>query len=72
MKPMWDEIEQNIPGFEAEFYDADESPDVVKKYNVDIIPTFIFLDKEEAEITRLKGIQNKDKLEQIVKDNLDK
>lgn len=72
MKPMWEEIEKSIPGFEAEFFDADESPDILEKHSVKDIPTFIFFDKEGGEILRLTGIQNKDELIKIVKENLDK
>lgn len=72
MKPVWEDIEEEIPGFKTEYYDADESPDVLKKYNVKDIPVFIFLDKDGQEILRLQGVQNKDDLVKLVKENLDK
>jgi len=72
MKPMWEEIEKEIPKLVAEFYDADNDSEVLENYNVENIPVFIFLDKDEKEILRLNGIQNKDELIKIVRENLDK
>ncbi len=72
MKPMWAEIELEIPELKAEYFDADENPEVLKKYNVKDIPVFVFLDKDEQEILRLEGVQNKEELVDIVKENLSK
>ena len=72
MNPMWAEIEQEIPELKTEYYEADEHPDLQKEYNVKEIPSFIFLDKEDKEFLRLEGLQNKEELVGIVKENLDK
>ena len=72
MGPMWQEIEKEIPELQTEYYDADENEEVLKQYNIEEIPSFIFLDKENKEILRLKGLQNKEELVTIVRDNLDK
>ncbi len=72
MTPMWAEIEQEIPELQSEYYEADDHPDLQKEYNVKEIPTFIFLDKDNQEILRLEGLQNKEELVKIVKENLDK
>ena len=72
MRPMWQEVEKQIPGFETEYYDADESPDALKKYKVKNIPECIFLDQDGQEIFRLQGIQNKEDILKAVKENLDK
>lgn len=72
MKPMWAAIEAEIPELETEYYDADEAKDIVNRYKVEDIPAFIFLDQNGKEFLRLKGIQNKDDLLKIVKDNLEK
>jgi len=72
MRPMWQEIEEEISGFESEYYDADMNPDKLKEYNVNDIPVFVFLDKEGKEFLRLEGAQNKEELVKIVKENLDK
>lgn len=72
MKPMWAEIEAELPDLETEFFDADEQPEALEKYGVDNLPVFVFLDKNGQEILRLKGLQNKEELLKIVKDNLGK
>jgi thiol-disulfide isomerase/thioredoxin len=55
MKPRWGEIEKENPWLETQFFDADESPDEMEKWEVKDIPEFIFLDKEGKEIERMKG-----------------
>lgn len=72
MKPMWEEIEQEVPELKTEYIDADENEELLKEYDVKEIPTFIFLDKENKEMFRLKGLQNKEELIKTVKENLNK
>lgn len=72
MKPVWSELEADIPELKTEYYDADDHPEMIKKYNAEKIPIFIFLDKNNQEILRLQGMQNKKELIKLVKDNLDK
>ena len=72
MKPMWAEIEAEIPEMETEYYDADDDPEIIKKYNAKKVPIFIFLDKNDREILRLQGIQDKKELIKLIEDNLDK
>ena len=59
MRPMWQEIEAEMPELKTEYYDADENPELIKKYGIKNLPAFIFLDSSENEILRLKGVQNK-------------
>jgi len=72
MRPMWQEIEKEISELKTEYYEADEHPDLLKKYNIKDIPVFIFLDKDGNEFLRLQGMQNKEELIKIVKENLNK
>jgi len=72
MKPMFSEIETEIPELKTKYYEADENPEILKEYEVKNIPEFIFLDKNDKEFLRLQGIQNKDELIKIIKENLDK
>ena len=72
MKPVWEEVESRVPGLKTEYYDADENSETLKKYNVTDIPVFIFLDKDDNEILRLEGAQNKEELLELVKENLNK
>lgn len=70
MKPMWAEIEKEIPELKTEYYDADMDSEKVKEYGVKDIPSFVFLDKDDEEFMRLEGIQNKEELIKIVRENL--
>jgi len=72
MKPMWAEIEEEIPELVTEYYEADDNPDILKEYKAENVPVFIFLDKEGKELLRLQGVQNKEELIKTVKENLDK
>jgi len=72
MKPMWARVEESIPNLETEYFDADESPEVLEKYEIKNIPVFIFQDKEGKEILRLQGIQNEEDLVNKVKENINK
>lgn len=72
MKPMWEEIEASMPELSTEYFDADDNSEMLEKYKVENIPTFIFLDKDGNEFDRKQGIQNKEDLIEFVKNNLDK
>ena len=74
MKPRWAEIEKENPWLKTEYYDFDESKDVVAKYGIESgkLPVFIFLDKNDEEILRLSGEIKKDELTDIIFENKDK
>jgi thioredoxin 1 len=72
MRPMFQEIEKEMPELKTEYFDADENPDILKKYGIKNLPVFIFLDKDDNEILRLKGAQNKKDLIKIINENIDK
>ncbi len=62
MGPKWKEIEAEMPELETEFYVIEEHPELTKKYNLKAIPSFIFLDKDGNELSRLTKIQTKERL----------
>ena len=73
MKPRFAEIEKENPWLETEFFDADRNPDDLKKWNVnDVLPCFIFIDKEGKEILRMDGEISKEKLLEVINENKDK
>jgi len=72
MKPMWAEIEKEIPELQSEYYESDDHPDLLKKYKVKEIPSFIFLDKDGKEFLRLEGLQNKEELVKVVRENINR
>ena len=72
MKPRWVEVEKELKGLATEYIDYDKNPELKKKYSIDHVPTFIFLDKNDKEIVRLKGIVEKIDLIKIIEANKDK
>jgi len=67
MKPRWKEIEDENSWLETEYYDYDESKEVVNKYNItNVLPVFVFLDKNSNEIFRLNGEPSKKEILQII------
>jgi len=72
MKPLWEEIEKETPWLETEYFDVDENPELVKKYEMDTFPTFIFLDKGGEEIERLVGELSKEKILEKINEHKDK
>jgi len=73
MKPRWAEIEKEYPWLKTEMYDFDKDKKIIEKYNVgNILPVFIFLDKNNIEFLRLSGEQEKKDLIKIILENKDK
>ena len=73
MKPRLQEIEKEIPELVTEFYDFDKDKEVMQKYSVNHkLPVFIFLDKNENEISRLTGEIDKKDLIKVINDNITK
>ena len=67
MKPRWAEIEKENPELVTEFYDYDEHPEIVEKYQIDEnLPVAIFLDDNGNEMKRLSGEVSKDELLQTI------
>jgi len=68
MKPRWQEIEQEYPWLKTEYIEGPDNKEIVKKYNIDDFPVFIFLDKQGKEINRFNGVvAKKDLIETILK-----
>ncbi len=73
MKPRWKEIEEEHPWLETKYYDFDVDKEAINTYNIDnVLPVFIFLDKDGKEFLRLNGEISKDKLIEIINQNKDK
>jgi len=70
MKPRWREIEKELPWLETEYYDYDQNQEMVKKYKInETLPTFVFLDQKNKEITRLTGEFSKKELLEMIEKN---
>lgn len=73
MKPRWKKIEEENPWMDTEYYDFDKDGEAVEKYNIDQnLPTFVFLDKNDAEIMRLSGEPSREELIKLIEDHKDK
>lgn len=73
MKPRWKEIEVEIPWLKTEYYDYDKEKEMVEKYKINnTLPAFIFLDKNDQEITRLNGEPSKNELLKLIDEFKDK
>lgn len=74
MKPVWKKIEGQNPWLKTEYFEYDDSPEIVKNYGLEagLLPTFIFLDSGGKELVRVSGeIEEKDLLK-IIEQNKDK
>jgi len=73
MKPRWKEIEEKNVWLKTEYYDFDQEKELAEKYNItNILPVFIFLDKDDKEFLRLSGEINKIQLVKIINENKNK
>lgn len=72
MKPRFEEIESENDWLESEFYDADQAPEMVEKYDVKDLPTFVYLDKDGNELERQHGIIPKEKIVEKINEYKDK
>ena len=71
MKPIWAEIEKEMPGLKTEYFDYDENKEEVEKWSIgDEIPVFIFLDKQGEEFHRIVGQVSKRELMRFINENL--
>ncbi len=61
-----DEKLKTINDVEIESLDYDEDETVVKTYNVEILPTLIFVNKKNEELDRLTGEQPLDKIKSLI------
>jgi len=68
MKPKWKKIESENPWLQTEYYDVDEDTDKIAAHNIDIerMPTFIFMDKEDKELERVTGEVEEKKLLELI------
>lgn len=70
MKPRWREIEAENPWLETRYFEYDDKPEEVKKWNIGkVLPVFIFLTKDGQEITRLTGEPSKKDISKIIEDH---
>lgn len=59
IKPFIHELEDKYPSVEFLYYDTDKDEEETDKYNIAVLPTFVFLFNDEEE-GRVEGINKKD------------
>lgn len=63
MRPIFKQIETEMPELNVENYDYDEDEEQVSKWDIGKkLPVYIFINQNGEEIIRLIGEQKKDKL----------
>lgn len=72
MTPRFKEVEQEYPWLETKYFEASANPEIVAKYKVLSLPSFIFLDKQGNEILRMTNIVDKEVLVKAILENKDK
>lgn len=68
MKPIWKAIEKEIPDLQTQYFDYDDNSKEIDNLNIDInrMPTFIFMDKNDKELLRKTGEVAKSELLEII------
>jgi thiol-disulfide isomerase/thioredoxin len=62
MRPLWAEIESEIPWLETEYVDVDEQPDRADAYRIETAPVAVFVDGQGGELARLSGMKDKEEI----------
>lgn len=70
LKPIFDEVIQDIPDIKVVEIDVEEHPDVASDYKVKSIPTIIIVDEDETIISMKSGFMNKNELERFIKNGM--
>jgi len=62
MKPLWRNLKVEMPKLDLTHLDVDveSTVELSRKYNIEILPVAIFLDKDENELERVSGIRHRD------------
>jgi thioredoxin 1 len=64
-KPIVEELNRESPEIKFQMIDVDSEIDLVKKFEIKSVPTFIVL-KDGIEINRVTGAQTKEQLEGLM------
>lgn len=64
-KPIVEELNRESPEIKFQMIDVDSEIDLVKKFEIKSVPTFIVL-KDGLEVNRVTGAQTKEQLEGLM------
>ena len=66
MRPRWEAVFDRRKDIVIDDYDFDDHEVEAKNYNVTKVPQLIFVNDKSIEIERLVGMQDQERLEQII------
>ena len=74
MKPLFEEVEKENPNLQTEYYEigSSEAEDIIKKYDIEHAPTFVFVDKNGDELDRIIDSCSKDEILEKIDKCIDK
>lgn len=72
MGPRWKKIEKEYPWLETEYISLNKKPEIMNKYKILAVPSFIFLNKQGKEILRFSNLVEKEILVKAILKNKDK
>ena len=72
MRPRWQEVEGLFPEVEMEYYDVDKNPEKRDEYKVENLPTYVFQDNDNNELTRFDGLVEVDDLKNEINKYIDR
>ena len=72
MRPRWEKIEKENEWLKTEYFDIDEFPETIEKYELKEYPTFIWLDNNEQEICRTEGEVSEVELVNLINEHKEK
>lgn len=67
VRPIVEEINRDSADIKFKIIDADQEGDLVRKFNISSVPTFIVLEDDEV-VFRVSGAQTKENLESLLTD----
>ena len=70
MKPMWRNLRLQFSDLKIKEYDYSDTnhdiPAIINTYHIHDLPTVIFLDKNNNELSRLAGLQHRDSIIDLI------
>ena len=66
LKPIFDEVIQDIPDIKVVEIDVEEHPDVASSYKVRGVPTIIVTDEKDNVLAMKSGMMSKEQLKDLI------
>lgn len=66
IRPVWEVIAKNYPQVEIQYFDADDNPEILKKYNIKDIPAFLIINNEGTVLLKEEKVKDEEELIRIM------